>query len=93
MSVSPEQDVKTDLTWSEKISALVRVAKFRPKFVALTIFVSLITAFLEGFGLGFVLPIVELAQSGGASPKNADGLLGMFFLFTRPSESRLLLSI
>ncbi|MFB6196647.1 MAG: ABC transporter transmembrane domain-containing protein, partial [Halobacteriaceae archaeon] len=78
MSVSAEEDPDSDLNWSEKLSALIRVAKFRPKFVVLTIILSLFTAFLEGFGLSFVLPIIELAQSSGASTQNADGLLGVF---------------
>jgi len=36
-----------------------------------------VTALLEGVGLGFLLPIIEITQSS-ADPSNADGLLGTF---------------
>jgi subfamily B ATP-binding cassette protein MsbA len=63
---------------SESRRALWNVAKFAPKRSALILTLSIVAAGLEGLGLGFILPIVELARPGGTSPEEASGLLGMF---------------
>ncbi len=53
-----------NLTWKEKLGALVQVAKFKPFYTAFLVVLSGFVALLEGIGLGFILPIVEVAQSG-----------------------------
>ena len=58
--------------------ALWGVVKFAPKRSAAILLSSLIVAALEGIGLGFILPIVELARPGGTSPEEATGVLGAF---------------
>ena len=50
------------LTWREKGYALYRVATFRPKLAFAVIVFSVLAALLEGIGLGFIMPIVEVAQ-------------------------------
>jgi len=54
-----------DLTWSEKLAALRRVASYRPAFTAGLILLGGFVAALEGIGLGFIHPIIEVAQAEG----------------------------
>lgn len=61
----------------EKISAVFEAARFRPRLGVIIILLSLGTALLEGIGLGFLLPIIEVTQSP-MTPNEADGLLGAF---------------
>ena len=67
-----------DLTWREKCRALYRVATFQPLFAVSVIVLSIVAALLEGFGLSFIMPIIEVAQTD-APAEEADGLLAMFF--------------
>jgi subfamily B ATP-binding cassette protein MsbA len=62
----------------ERRRALWDVVQFAPGRAALILALSLVAAALEGLGLGFILPIVELARPGGTSPGEASGLLGTF---------------
>lgn len=71
-------DTDVDLGWRQKADAIYEVAKFKPKFAGVVIILSIFAALLEGFGLSFILPIIELAQAGGTPPEEADGLLGLF---------------
>lgn len=61
----------------EKLAALWRAALYRPKTVSIAIAASVIAALLEGIGLGFIFPIVELAR-GTTDPSKATGILGVF---------------
>lgn len=70
-------DIDGDLTWSEKLAALYRVGKFRPKFVVVLVGLSFFAALLEGVGMGFIVPIVKVAQ-GQADPSSASGVLAIF---------------
>ncbi len=55
-----------DLTWRQKFDALKRVARYRPTFtIGLVVFGGFV-AFLEGVGLGFIYPIIQVAQTDGA---------------------------
>ena len=54
-----------DLSLREKGQALLRVAKYRPTFTAGLIILGGLVAFLEGVGLGFIYPVIEVAQSDG----------------------------
>jgi len=54
-----------DLTWGEKLTALQRVASYRPLFTAGLIILGGFVAALEGVGLGFIHPIIEVAQAEG----------------------------
>jgi len=65
------------LSYGEKGAALLRAARYRPRFTAVAILFSVVAAGLEGIGLGFILPIVELAQ-GDIDPTEASGILGAF---------------
>ncbi|MFB1065826.1 ABC transporter ATP-binding protein [Natrinema sp. H-ect4] len=54
-----------DLSWREKIDALTRVAKYRPVFTFGLIILGGFVAFFQGVGLGFIYPIIEVAQTEG----------------------------
>lgn len=66
-----------DLSWREQARTVYRAAKFRPGLGAGIVFFSMLAAGLEGIGLTFLLPIMELAQDPEAA-REAGGHLGMF---------------
>ena len=66
------------ITRREQLRALVRVAQYRPKLVIGIIFGGVFAALLEGVGLGFIMPIVEIVQSPGDPAAEADGVLALF---------------
>jgi len=53
-----------EITREQKIRALARVARFRPVFTVGIIALSVFAAVLEGIGLSFLLPIIQLARGG-----------------------------
>jgi subfamily B ATP-binding cassette protein MsbA len=65
------------LTNRQRLEAVRHAVRFRPKLALTIVGLSLVAALLGGIGLGFILPIIELAQSN-TSPANADGILGAF---------------
>lgn len=64
-------------TRREKVDALLDVARFDPRFSALIVVLGLCAAALEGAGLGFILPVVELIQTDDPASE-ASGVLGLF---------------
>jgi subfamily B ATP-binding cassette protein MsbA len=54
-----------DLTGREKLEALVAVARYRPLFAAAIVIFGAGAATLEGVGLSFIYPIMEVAQAEG----------------------------
>jgi len=80
MLSSHNPSAEVDLTWREKFGSLYRVARYRPYYSLAIVVLSVIAAVLEGFGLSFILPIVEVVQAGGSRPAEADGLLRFFLL-------------
>ena len=67
-----------DLTIREKLRALYRVATFRPVSTLALVCLSVTTAALEGVGLSFIVPIIEIVQTDNTPAADADGLLGVF---------------
>lgn len=65
-----------DISHREKVNAILQVARFRPLLTIGVIGLSVMTALLEGIGIGFILPIIEQSQSPGSGAEN--GLLGLF---------------
>lgn len=76
-----ESDIE-DVSRQEKISALLNVAKFNPKFSLLIVALGLLAAAVEGVGLGFILPIIELIQADNPG-NNASGILSIFISIYR----------
>ncbi len=62
----------------EQLCALYRVAKYRPKLTLAIILGGVFAALLEGVGLGFILPIVEIIQAPGDPAAEADGVMVVF---------------
>jgi subfamily B ATP-binding cassette protein MsbA len=61
----------------DKIDALLDVAKFNPLFTGLIVMLGLGAALLEGIGIGFILPIIELLQADDPSGKTGP-VIGVF---------------
>ena len=76
------EDEIGDVPRREKIHALFDVAKFNPKFTVLIVVLGLGAAVLEGVGLGFILPIIEIVQADNPAAE-ADGVLGVFVTIYR----------
>lgn len=72
----------TDLSWRQQADTVYRAAKYRPWLAASIIFFSFVAAALEGIGLGFLLPIFELAQN----PEAADEATGELAVFVEAFE-------
>ena len=65
-----------DISWREKAAALRRVFAWKPHLTVGIIAFSIFAAFLEGVGLSFILPIIELGT--GEPPADPDGILLAF---------------
>jgi subfamily B ATP-binding cassette protein MsbA len=53
----------SDITRRRKLEALIRVGRYRPTFTFGLVILGGFVAFLEGVGLGFIYPIIEVAQA------------------------------
>ncbi|QCC55875.1 ABC transporter ATP-binding protein [Natronorubrum bangense] len=67
-----------DLTRREKLRGLYLVATYRPAVTLFLVLFSGIVAVLEGVGVSFIIPIIEIAQSSGETAAQEDGIIGMF---------------
>jgi len=61
----------------EKLDALRDVAKYNPTYTTAVVVLGVVAAVLEGVGLSFILPIVELVQLEDPA-REAEGLLAVF---------------
>jgi subfamily B ATP-binding cassette protein MsbA len=61
----------------QKVDALLDVVRFDPRFSVLIVGLGLLAAALEGVGLGFILPVIELIQAENAGAE-ASGILELF---------------
>ena len=66
------------ISLSRKLTALRKVAEYRPLLTLLIALFSVGAATLEAVGLGFILPIIEIVRSTGDPTANATGALGVF---------------
>jgi subfamily B ATP-binding cassette protein MsbA len=62
----------------EQLHALLRVARYRPLFTLGILIGGVFAALLEGVGVSFILPIVEIVESSGDPAAEADGVLLAF---------------
>ena len=67
------------LSRREKVDALLDVARFNPKFAVLIVVLGIAAAVLEGIGLSFLLPIIEIVQVDDPVAE-ADGAMAVFVL-------------
>jgi len=68
-----------DLSRQEKIAVLLDVARFNPQFTVVIVGLGLVAAVLEGVGLSFILPIIEIVQANEPVAE-ADGLMAVFVI-------------
>ena len=61
----------------EKLNALQDVAKYKPTYTGIIVLLGIGAAILEGIGLSFILPIIELVQLQDPAAE-AEGLLAVF---------------
>jgi subfamily B ATP-binding cassette protein MsbA len=73
-----KDDQDSPVSRSEKFSALRDVAQFDPKLTIIIVGLGMVAAVLEGVGLSFILPIIELVQSEGNPAAQADGIMAIF---------------
>ena len=59
----------------EQFRALLEVGRYRPKFTAGIVGLGVIVAVLEGVGLGFILPIIQVTRGNAEA---SGGLIGLF---------------
>ncbi|WP_121820804.1 ABC transporter ATP-binding protein [Halostella salina] len=71
----PDSDTPS-ATRREKLDALYSVLKYDPKLTATIVGLGIVAAVLEGVGLSFILPIIELVQSEGQPAQG--GIAGLF---------------
>lgn len=64
----------------EKLEALAAAARWNPKLVIFLIGLGFVTALLEGVGLTFIIPIIEVVQADDPVAE-ADGLMEIFVTF------------
>lgn len=69
---------KDKITRRDQLDGLIRVAKFKPVTFAAIVAGGVFAALLEGIGIGFILPIIELVQSSGNPTQEADGIFLAF---------------
>ncbi|MDL0138284.1 ABC transporter ATP-binding protein [Halobacterium salinarum] len=72
------------LSFREKISAIKRVALYRPLFTVGIIVLSVFAAILEGIGLSFLLPIIQQARGEGGSGALVEGFMQVYDFFGVP---------
>lgn len=72
-------DSELDISRNEKIDALLDVARFDPKFSVVIVALGLLAAVLEGVGLSFIMPIIEIVQLDDPTAE-AEGLMAYFVL-------------
>ncbi len=84
MSTDPE-----NISRKEKIEALKRLARYNPAFTFGLICLGTVVAFLEGIGLSFIYPIIEVAQSDDPSQASGpvmEAFVGTYQFFGVPFE-------
>lgn len=62
----------------EKVAAVYEAAQYRPGLGVAIVVLSFGTALLEGVGLGFLLPIIEISQASSDPSSSTDGVLSVF---------------
>lgn len=64
------------IPFKEKLRAFYLIATFQPKLTAAIVLFGVLTALLEGVGVTFIVPLIEVARSPDAVA--SDGIVGAF---------------
>ena len=62
----------------DKLKAFHKVLAHRPVFLGLLVLLSIFTGLLEGIGLGFIYPIVQIAESGPSTIGSGSSIMNAF---------------
>lgn len=68
----------TDISFRKKAYAIKQIAIYKPKFTAMIILASVGAAALDGIGLSFLIPIIEIVQTEGDPAAEAEGAAEVF---------------
>jgi len=74
--VNNESDIH-EVSFRQKLTSLYEVAVYRPIFASGIVFLSVFAAILEGIGLSFLIPVIEIAQ-GQTNPSEVGGIGQVF---------------
>lgn len=66
-----------EVSLREKLTSLYEVAVYRPIFASGIVILSVFAAILEGIGLSFLIPVIEIAQ-GQTNPNEVGGIGEVF---------------
>ncbi|MFC4451568.1 ABC transporter ATP-binding protein [Halorussus aquaticus] len=66
-----------DISRGEKVAALKEIIYYKPLLMGVIMTLGVVAAVLEGLGLSFLIPIIEIIQSGG-EPAAEGGIVGGF---------------
>ncbi len=58
-----DDSIPDDITLKQKLSALATVARFNPPLIGLIAILGIVAAALEGIGMTFIVPIIEIVQA------------------------------
>lgn len=71
-------DYSDDVSTRQKLRTLRRTLSYDPKFTISLIFVGALVAILEGIGLGFIYPVIQVAEA--SDPNEASGRVMEIFI-------------
>lgn len=66
-----------EISRREKVDAFLDVVRYNPKFATLIVVLGLLAAVLEGVGLTFIVPIIEIVQAEDPTAE-AEGVMAVF---------------
>ncbi|MDS0278477.1 ABC transporter ATP-binding protein/permease [Halomicroarcula sp. S1AR25-4] len=69
--------MSSSISFRDKIDAIRTITGFRPFLSLAIVLLSAVAALLEGVGLSFLVPIIQLAEGGSAT--QPDGITAVFF--------------
>jgi len=81
-------DNADDIPIRTQLRSLLPVATYRPLLTAAVVATSLLAALLEGVGIGFILPIIEITQSNGEPSGPVKALATVYDVLGVPFELR-----
>lgn len=68
---------ENDVSRRDKLRSIALIVKYRPRFTALIILLGVVVTLLEGIGMSFIIPIIEVARSG-ASASDSSRIVAVF---------------
>lgn len=69
---------ETDISIQQKAHAIFSIVQYRLYLTSLIVISSFLVAMLEGIGLGFIVPIIELLQSNAPRSTEVEGVMYVF---------------